>query len=58
MKKFRKIIDYIDNPLHGDYLKKLKMEFEKLKIDGLVLCKPKLLRMKEDFLLKLLEKIY
>ena len=30
-------------------LKKLKMEFEKLKIDGLVLCKPKIIEDKRGF---------
>ena len=30
-------------------LKKLKMEFEKLKIDGLVLCKPKIIKDKRGF---------
>ena len=42
----------------GIILKKLMMEFEKLKIDGLVYVNQKSLRIKGDFLLKLLEKIY
>ena len=57
-KKLHQIIDYIGDNQYGDYLKKLKMEFEKLKIDGLVLCKPKIIEDERGFLLKLLEKIY